>query len=442
MRSAPKSTVLSRRELGLVSSATALLAPFLGRSLVASAAGAPPKNLVLVTWPEGLETGWHPKLEGGTLKWPSMTKSLAPHTAQLCAIRGLRSGYFPLEALTAHTSGPMSLWTGCKSKGGPEGLKELPTLASIDQLFAARFGGETRFRSLHFGAATNQDSFICTPFVHFSGSKKPIPAEDDPLVMYSQIFATSGQSAAQIENLRKRKASVIDFVRTQLKDSKAKLPKADQLKMDEHLAGIRALEKSLDGLGTSCAAPAAKPGVSKEAAMADANFPSVIGLQTDLLVASLQCGLTRVATLQISNTDSKTKIPGIATTRGIHEAQHSGTYDDRAVVGAFFMERLAYVIDRLKKVDVGNGRTLLDDTLVVAGSDMAIGTHASDPAAFFVAGGGGVVKLGQLIDVANKPVQHTQLLNGVVKALGMGDVGDLGDFKNEDAKGVLPGLLG
>jgi hypothetical protein len=181
--------------------------------------------------------------------------------------------------------------------------------------------------------------------------------------------------------------------------------------------------------------------LTRQAALEDANFRTVIQQQTSLLTLALQCRLTRVATLQLSNTDSSTKIPGIATQRAVHEAQHSGTYDDRVAVGTFFVERLAELLGRLKAVDVGNGRTLLDDTLVVMGSDMAIGTHAPDPSAFFVAGGRGTVRLGTYLDVASTPPQHTKLLTTVVHAMGLTDITTVGDFPDADAKGLLPGVL-
>jgi Protein of unknown function (DUF1552) len=432
---------ISRRKMNQATFATLLCAPFLVPDRRAHAARPVPKNLVLVTWPEGLEKGWEPTVANGQMTFPAFSSALNAHKNQLLAVRGLSSGYNIFTALTAHTSGPLSLWTGATSKGGDGGLKELPVLPSIDQLLAGRIGKDSQFRSLHFGAQTNRDSFISTPYVHFSGPKQPVPAEDDPNVMYRQIFQSAGQSTAELEKIRKRKASVLDFVKRQLNGVKPKVPAADRIKMEQHEQAIRELEKRLDGLGNTCAAVVNSKQLSKEAAMADANFKTVIELQSDLMVAALQCQLTKVVTLQMSNTDSSTKISNIATQRGVHEAQHSGTYEDRVAVGKFFVEQLAYVLGRLKSVDVGNGRTLLDDTLVVMGSDMAIGTHAPDPAAFFLAGATGTIRAGTYVDVAASKPQHTQLLAAVMQAMGAGDVTNIGDFPDANAKGVLPGVL-
>jgi len=57
------------------------------------------------------------------------------------------------------------------------------------------------------------------------------------------------------------------------------------------------------------------------------------------LVTALQCGPTRVATLQLSNTDSQTRIPGLVTQRVVHEAQHSGTAADRIEINGFCMRQ-------------------------------------------------------------------------------------------------------
>ncbi len=431
----------SRRSLLRGAGASLLLAPFMGERLVhgQTQPGAS-KNLVVVTWPEGLETGWQPTGSETSFSLGSLLSPFVPLQEQLLVVEGLTSGYNIFESLLAHNLGTLSLWTGARSRG-EGGLKELSALPSIDQLVAQRIGAETAFASLHFGAQTNRDSFISTPYVHFSGPNQAVPAEDDPNVMFKQIFGGAlNQDPQAIAGLKQRRASVLDFVRKDIGRVKAEIAPSDWPKMDAHLAGVESIERSLDKLGGACGTSPQL--LSREAAQADENFESVIRLQSDLLVTALQCGLTRVATLQMANTDCQTKIPNIGTTRAVHEAQHSGTFEDRVAVGRFFVEQLAYLVERLRSVEVAQGRSLLDDTLVVMGSEMGIGTHAPDPAPFLIAGGGNAhFKLGRHLKLP-QPLQHTRLLVSVLHAMGVTEIDSLGDFTAPEAAGALPGARG
>jgi len=444
MKSKMRNVETSRRSLLHGLGASLLAAPLLGgREVRGQTPGATSKNLVVVTWPEGLEAGWQPSGSGTTFELGAVLEPFRPFKDQLLIVNGLKSGYNIFESLLAHNLGTLSLWTGARSKG-VGGLKELSASPSIDQLVAQRIGGESAFASLHFGTQTNRDSFISTPFVHFSGPEQPVPAEDDPNVMFDQIFGGAlAQDAAAIDQLKLRRASVLDFVRSDVRQLETQLGASDRPKLQAHLAGVEAIEKNLANLGMGCSSAPPSAVLSRAAALADENFPAVIQLQTDLLVTALQCELTRVATLQLSNTDSQVKIPNIATNRSVHEAQHSGTVEDRTVIGKFFVKQLAYLLERLRSVQVTPERTLLDDTLVVMGSEMGIGTHTPDPVPFFIAGGGNAhFKLGRYLSLA-EPLQHTRLLTSVLHAMGSTDVAPIGgDFKDEGAIGPLPDAQG
>jgi hypothetical protein len=394
------------------------------------------KNFVVVTWPEGLEPGWLPTGTENDFQLSDMLTPFAPHQKDLVIVSGLKGG--TNNIILAHSEGTMSLWTGAL----PGGLAEsLASRASLDQAIAAKIGGDTPYRSLHFGTQTNRISFISNPYVHYAGQKQPVPAEDDPTAMYQLIFGAADQDQAALDRLRLERRSVLDSVRGDLAELRTKIAVSDREKLDKHGEGIRGIERALDSLGNTCATPASAPTLTKEAAMLDENFPAVIKLQTDLLVSALECGMTRVATLQLSNTDSQTHIPGLATTRTVHEAQHNGTAADRNEIAAFFVKQLAYVIERLKSVTYPDGRTLLDDTLVVMGSEMAMGSHWNDPMPFFIAGGGGAgLRLGRYLQVPGVP-RHTKLLTSVAQLMGLSDVQTFGDFSEDDATGPLPGLV-
>jgi hypothetical protein len=424
----------TRRNLLRAFGATALVAQFLRGGLGGAAPGVIP-NLLVVTWPDGLETGWQPKGSGTAYEFVDVLAPLNPFRSKMIVINGLKGGCSNL--ILQHSEGPYSLWTGAK----PKGFEDISPIPSIDQIVAAKIGGGTPYRSLHFGTQSNRPSAICKPYTHFAGPKQPIPAEDDPNAMYKLLFGGMALPAGGAERLRAERKSVLDFVTGRLGALRTQVSATDRVKLDKHEEAVRAMERGLDGVNKTCGTGMISPLMTKAAAMADQNFPAVIKLQTDLAVTALQCGATKVATLQISNTDSQVKIPGVSTTRTVHDAMHGGTTPERVDINRFFAKQLAYVLERMQAVDVGGGRTLLDNTLVVMGTEMAVGGHWNDPVPFFLAGAGGTdLKMGRYVNLANKP-QHTKLLTSVVRAMGV-DVQTVGEFTASDATGELAELRG
>jgi hypothetical protein len=411
----------------------ALAAPFVKPARAQAAAPALP-NLVVVTWPVGLERGWQPT--GTESSW-QLGDVLAPMNAfrdKLTVVEGIKCG--SNNIILEHSEGTLSMWTG----DAPTAFQNLAKRASFEQLVATKIGTGTPYKSLHFGAQTNRKSAISNPYVHYAGSEQPIPAEDDPSASYKLIFGGLSNDGAALDRLRAERRSVLDFATARLRALTPKIAAEDRPKLEKHADAIREVEKGLDGLSQRCGATLAAPTLTAAAAVADANFPAVIKLQTDLLATALQCGVTRVATLQLSNTDSQTKIPGLVTQRGVHEAMHSGTADERVEVNRFFGKQLAYVLQRLAAVDVGGGRTLLDDTMVVMSTEMSIGPHGFDPVPFFLGGNGaGALKIGRYVKLPS-PLRFTKALTSILHAYGASDAPTFGGFTDAESQGELTQL--
>jgi hypothetical protein len=170
-----------------------------------------------------------------------------------------------------------------------------------------------------------------------------------------------------------------------------------------------------------------------------------LDLQQDLLVASLACDMTRVASLQyrLGENDSDRY-----TWLGInHEGHHGLTHagDSNVVERAnltkiytWYADRFARFLDRLAAVKEGNG-TLLDKTLVVWGSELGKGNnHSFDRVPFVTAGGcGGGVRTGRFLEYpAGTP--HNRLLVSMCHAMGRADIETFG--ATDTGRGPLPGF--
>jgi len=115
-----------------------------------------------------------------------------------------------------------------------------------------------------------------------------------------------------------RTKSILDAVQTQYTTLSAKLGSADRAKLREHLDMIRQMEMSLTvptgGGGTTCTVPPMPAASGKVTGsmssstgviVTETDIPQKGKAMTDLLVASLACDVTRVATMQWGDSEAK-----------------------------------------------------------------------------------------------------------------------------------------
>lgn len=432
---------MNRRALLKTLGTTTLLAPF-ARYSSARAQPAEIDNLFIVTYPDGLTGPWQPTGRGSTFTFSPMLKPLEPYRDQLLIIDGLQGGTSNL--VLAHSEGTVSLWTGSKNFAS---LFSYATHPSIDQVVADHIGGQSVYKSLHAGVQSNRISFINTPYVHYSGPEQPVPAEDDPNVLYrllANVIGGGDKPDAELERMRLEQRSVLDYVTGELHAVKAKIAAEDRPKLEQHADRIRGLERTLDtgGIGAGCRPPT-DPRLTKEAAFADSNFEVTARVQCDLLALALQCGLTKVVTLQYSNTDCQLIIDRLNTSRSLHGAAHDqgSTEAERIEWSQFCVDTFSYVLERLANTPMENGLTLLDKTLVVIGSEMAISAHTNHPIPFFVAGGqSGYFKKNAFIQIPGGFFEghdrHTKLLTSIGQSFGL-PIQNFGEFTDPRSLGPL-----
>jgi hypothetical protein len=105
----------------------------------------------------------------------------------------------------------------------------------------------------------------------------------------------------------------------------------------------------------------------------------------------------------------------------------------------WYATKLAGLLDRLAAVPEGAG-TMLDNTLVVWGSELGKGnTHSFAQVPFVVAGGaGGAVRQGRFLQVA-AGTTHNRLLVAMAQAMGATAIQTVGN--TDTGAGPLAGLL-
>jgi hypothetical protein len=130
--------------------------------------------------------------------------------------------------------------------------------------------------------------------------------------------------------------------------------------MDEHLASVRDLERSIASLPPDYA-KATEPEIGGDVK----DYPRIAKLQSDLLVHALASRQTRVATYMLTKCQSLVRLPWLGyTTLRHHDYTHTNSESPQAQrilrdICRWHVEEFAYLLGRLKSIPEGNG-TLLD----------------------------------------------------------------------------------
>lgn len=452
----------SRRTALKTLGASALLAPFLGTLKGGSKARAQAvkrDNLLLIDWPCGMEPGWTPMGTGkdymlvdkgpGQMppgQEPQLKTLVDTHRDKILVMSGWEG--MVATDLYSHSQGPCSMWTNWT---GAPATKGLSAVASIDEVLGAKFKEEENlpFAVIHSGVLSlhreTGASNIAVPYFHWAGPQQPAQAEDDPGKVFMDIsgsLATAAPAGAPTgggatmtppemqDALRNKKKSVIDYVMGELASAKNKIAKEDATRLEAHLTAVRSLEQRLLGsaaastseggavapvmCGTAMPPDGALTGMA--ATKMPANAAKVAIAQAEIIALAFRCGITRVATLQLGESDCMFTIPYEGSTSPMHLASHNmGDNNDavtRWTATRWMMDRVSDILTVFAKTDMGDGTTLLDHTLIVATSEMSIQEHLDKNMPYFVAGGShGTFKFKKGEHVAFPPTYRNSKMN-------------------------------
>lgn len=265
---------------------------------------------------------------------------------------------------------------------------QLPLGPSLDQVLAARLAQDAPmpFPSIDLMVTGHQYG---TPF--FRAANEEVSSEEDPKAAFDLIFSgvsPSSKPDPELELLRKRKMSVLDGVLDGFSRFRKKVGTADGQLLDAHADHIRSMEKQLEAL--SAVVECTLPDVSSSPSNLDSAAQKIAGpLLVDIILHSLRCGLTSVATLQIADIinpwlpnpyESAFEIG-----HSLHHAANdvgvngpeANRFDDWIATIVpnrnWRMELLAQLIQGLKATPEGTGN-MLDNSIVMYTSEFSTGS--------------------------------------------------------------------
>jgi Protein of unknown function (DUF1552) len=297
-------------------------------------------------------------------------------------------------------------------------------------------------------------------FISYSQAGRAVQAINNPWNAYSEFINLNNgsvDSGAAGDRLSRRRQSVLDLVRDQFDDLKLRgLSTEDQRKLDAHFTAIRSIEIQVGPGGLSCADGTLETGARPYENMPsrdierETNYPAVADLQLDILALALACGYTRVGTMhfdrgsggptfkwdgmsheynhhKLSHGKVKDDCFGTSTANGCDDV--SGYEDMLFEIDKWHAGKLARFLQRLDSIVEADGRTVLDNSVILYTNELSNGrAHSFMDLPYIIAGSGnGYFKQGEYVRLgrANNPggddqvAPHNKLLNTLVNAMGI-----------------------
>lgn len=439
---------LSRRALLSGLGASAALSPFLPL-LEAEGQEATPLRLILWFTPHGtVYDNWKPSGGQTDFTLSPILKPLEPYRSKLNILDGLKIQADGVGA--PHTKGPPLLWTASPlnndmtftradgSGGMYYGWNSAP---SLDQVILSKLGSKTSYKSLEFGVRSGGNHPGSRMI--YTGSQTPLAPETNPWAAFKRLIGDIGKSTEELERMRTERRSVLDVLDSELSSLQGKLGAADQQKIDAHLTAVREIEMRLQNSNVACQGPVlgSEVDVNKSS-----NTPVVMDAMISLMASTLSCGLTNFASMQyrVGENDGGYLYDWLGITDLEH---HLMTHEADTNVNAkaeltkiytWYAEMFGKFLGKLAAIPEGGG-SMLDNSLVVWGSELGKGnSHSFEKMPFVVAGGaGGKLKTGRYLQYQG--VEHNRLLVSIGQLMG---VSDMQKFGSTDTKtGTLSGFL-
>ena len=408
----PRRTVL--KAIGATVGLPLLDAMIPAGTALARTSGAARPCMSFIYFPHGaVMDQWTPAGDGVGLQLAPILAPLAPYRKQLTVVSGLENKSAtapPVHALTPAT------WLGCTA---PK-VGALPCAGvTVDQVAAARLGGDTRLNSIQVateargGEGSTDPTYgdVYARTISFRDASTPLTMQHDPRKVFAQLFAQddapgdssraaagfashagavhtlAGDATAALAGhagpghaaaghpvtafashpALMRRASVLDLVREDAAALSRKLGPRDRAVLDDYLANVRSIERRVQ----SYVPPTPS---SQHAGDAPTAFDERMRLMFDLIALAYEANVTRVASFMMAAEVSDQSYDFIGIPESFHALSHHGNSAPKlerlAKVQAYNTGLFAKFVSKLAATPDGDG-SLLDHSLIVYGSNMS-----------------------------------------------------------------------
>ena len=364
---------LSRRQV-LRAGGAVIALPALEAFASPTPASSGPRNFVAI----GTYLGWHqhaflPKTAGRDYDLPPTLTPLAD----------FRDGFTVFSGLDHRAPNGHAAWNNFLCGMNPGSW-------SLDQVIADALGQDTRYPSIELTAGSGEGPQAMS----FTKQGVGLPQIDRPSVLYRKLFS-SDADRARSAYLLESGGSALDMVLDDATRLQRSLGGRDRAKLEEYFESLRAVEKRM----MRQRAALDQPAVTTTYTLPDYD-PITPNLQIeaesilyDLMALALESGQTRVVSLFLHGLGQVFSLDGRQLVAGYHGLSHHGNdpvmIRDLVAIETAHIHCLAGFLKQLDAKKTPEGKTLLDDTIVLVGTGMGDASrHSNANLPTLVAGGG------------------------------------------------------
>ncbi|MEK7953315.1 DUF1552 domain-containing protein [Luteolibacter soli] len=320
-----------------------------------------------------------------------------------------------------HARGVATFLTSCQAR--KTAGSDINLGISIDQVAANAIGSQTRLPSLELSADGVRKSGSCDSGyscayqfnLSWRSNNQPMTPESSPRAVFERLFG-AGDAKERADSLGRRyatKKSMLDFIQHDAQALHRRLGRTDQHKLDEYLTGVREIEKQIE----KTEAMGLPPDPGQAAPKSEPNsYEDHLRMMFDMMVLAFKTDSTRISTFLMAHDGSNRSFGEIGVNDGHHNiSHHQGKKENTekiAKIDRFYMDQLAYFLDKMKKTEDVDGKSLLHNSMIVYGGCISDGDrHNHDDLPIVIAGNaGGAFKPGRHVDLGeNVPMANLYL---------------------------------
>ena len=405
--------------------------------LATTASGAPLRTAFLY-FPNGaIQSAWWPKGSETNFELSRTLQPLESVRQHIQVLGGLDhvNATAGSDGAGDHARANGTFLTGVRMKKSATNVR---AGISIDQVIAREVGHLTRLSSLELTCDAGRNTGACDSGyscayqfnVSWSSPTTPMTPEANPRQVFERLFG-AGSLAQRADELKRRRAeqrSILDFVLEDARDMQRRLNAPDKDKLDQYLTGVRELEARIqraEKLGDpKNPLQEAPPGIPP-------TYAEHIQVMFDTLVLAFQTDSTRVATLLLAHDGSNRSFAEIGIPEGHHDLSHHRNNQEwiqkLADIDLWYAKQFTRFVERLRDTPDVDGKSLLDNSMIVYGSGNADGnahSHTNLPIVL-AGGGGGTLTPGRFIKHGAKPASN--LFLSLADRMGVRELERFGD---------------
>src|SRR5689334_2994311 len=363
---------------------------------------------------------WTPSNTGVGFELSPILKPLEPFRDQVIVVSNMDR---PLAGTHAVSTGT---WlTGSAPKRTE--AEDFVAGTSLDQIIAARIGGDTVFPSLEIGTedftgyvGACDVGYSCAYMntIAWKSPTTPMPMETNPRVVFERMFGRPGSTAERVTRMRQNR-SILDSVSGDVVQLEHNLGARDRVRLDQYLEHVREIENRIQRAEKQAASevhvPVAPIGVPD-------SWEEHATVMFDLMALAYEADLTRVFTFMLNREASQLVFPDLGFNEPWHHVSHHGNEAEKLALlvklNTFQISLFSQFVERLKNTPDGDG-TLLDHSVIVWGSGMSdSNTHSPLDVPYLMVGKGAGAFTGNRHLAAPKGTQLANVMLTVAQKYG------------------------